>query len=290
VARIDHPPPWAVRSRIAYAESAFDEKRFGEFCGALAAHFRGRIDAYQVWNEPNLTREWAGYPPSPAGYVRLLAACAEAIRRADPAAIIISAGLSPTGTRDLTAMPDEEFLWKLYAAGGGEYFDVLGVHAPGWKFEPERDPASVVQDGYLSWQTFRHVEKIRAIMAANGDADSQIAITEMGWTIDPRPAEVSIYSWFAVTPEQQADYLVRAYRYAADHWRPWVGLIVTIYYPNPDWTMDDEEYWWAIGTVAPLPYGMDGRPAWPALVQMRKISTNPAYAHPARGADLNPIE
>jgi hypothetical protein len=39
---------------------------FGEFCGAMAERYRGRIGAYEVWNEPNLAREWGNEPPDPA--------------------------------------------------------------------------------------------------------------------------------------------------------------------------------------------------------------------------------
>ncbi len=287
VARLANPPEWALQTSVSYNEAPLNIERLAAYCGAVAARYQGRIAAYQIWNEPNLTREWADLPPSPSGYVTLLAICATAIREADPTALIMTAGLAPTGTRDWTAMPDEEFLWKMYEAGASSYFDILGVHAPGYAFEPEVDPEDIIAEGYLGWQCFRHVEHIRAIMVATGDSHKQIAITEMGWTIDPRPD--TPYSWFAVTPEQQADYLARAYQYAAQNWRPWVGLMVTIYYPNLTWTEDDEEYWWAIGTVAPMPYGMDGRPAWSALVQMEKISTNPDYAHPARDEYLNPI-
>lgn len=287
IARIDHPPAWAVRSDANYDEPPFDMTRLAEFCGLLAERYQGRIDAYQIWNEPNLTREWGGHVPNPAGYVQLLKVCAEAIRESDPAAIIISAGLSPTATRDVTAMPHTEFLWKLYEAGASPYFDVLGVHAPGWKFAPEVGPEVPVSENYLEWQRFRHVEDMRAIMVANGDASKQVAITETGWTIDQR--EGSIYSHFGVSPEDQGDYLQGAYAYAAENWRPWLGVMVTIYYPNVAWTPDNEEYWWAIGTSAIMPYGMDGRPAWPALVQMEKISTNPDYAHPARDDQGNPV-
>jgi hypothetical protein len=288
VARLNKAPVWAINASADYTEPPFDLERLREYCNAVATRYQGRIVAYQVWNEPNLTREWANLPPSPVGYVKLLAACAEAIRAADPEAVIITAGMAPTGTRDASAMPDDEFFWRMYEAGASPYFDVLGVHAPGYKLPPEVSPDEIVVDNWLRWHCFRHVEDIRAVMVANGDAAKQIAITEVGWTIDPRPD--SGYSWFAVTPEQQGDYLARAYRYAADHWRPWVGLMVALYYPNPGWTQADEEYWWAIGEVIPLPFGMHGRPAWSALVQMRKISTNPDYDHPARDAFFNPID
>lgn len=287
VARLGTPPDWAIVSSTdyQYAKPPFDMERLVDYCSAMATRYKGRIVGYQIWNEPNLNREWGYYSPNPSAFVKLLAACAEAIREADPDAIIISAGLAPTETRDSSVMPHLEFLWKMYAAGASPYFDVLGVHAPGYRSAPEDDPFNL-PTGDHAWMSFRHVEYMRAVMVANGDAAKQIAITEMGWTTDQiNPT----YSWFAVTPEVQGDYLARAYAYAAQHWRPWMGLMITIYYPNPAWTEANEEYWWAIGTVAPLPYGMDGRPAWAALWRMRKISTDPAYNHPARDEYGNPL-
>jgi hypothetical protein len=88
---------------------------------------------------------------------------------------------------------------------------------------------------------------MRRIMVANGDAARQMAILETGWTMDPR--EDSNMAWFAVPDEAaQAQSLVAAYRYAAEHWRPWVGLMSMIYIANPAWTEANEEYWWSITT------------------------------------------
>ncbi len=278
IARLDHVPKWAIRTDIDYDEIPFDEARLADYCSVVATRYQGRIQAYQIWNEPNLAREWGNHVPSPVAYAKLLKICAEAIRAADPDAIIISAGLSPTGTRTVEAMPDEEFLWKLYAVDGfAESFDVLGVHAPGFAYSPETDPAEVVEGGGLRWQCFRHVEHIRAIMVANGDAAKQIAITEMGWTVDEVNPD---YAWYRVDLETQADYLVRAYAYAAENWRPWVGVMVTIYLPDSQWTPEDEQYWWALGTPAPPPFMIDYRPAFRALADMAKISTEPDYNLP----------
>jgi hypothetical protein len=33
---------------------------FSSFMGAMAAHFKGRVQAYEIWNEQNLKREWEG--------------------------------------------------------------------------------------------------------------------------------------------------------------------------------------------------------------------------------------
>jgi polysaccharide biosynthesis protein PslG len=76
---------------------------------------------------------------------------------------------------------------------------------------------------------------------------------EMGWTTDSRPN--SPYNWHAVSPEQQAEYLVKAMQYAKQNWSPWAGPVVVLYIPEPEWTANDEQYYWAItnpdGTARP---------------------------------------
>ncbi|MBE2201511.1 MAG: hypothetical protein IAE79_23065 [Anaerolinea sp.] len=269
VVRLDQNPLWAVASlpdaQINDNQPPVDYQDFGDFCHAVAARYHGRIAAYQVWNEPNLSREWGGQPPDPAAYTELLRVCYEGIKTADPGAIVISAGLAPTGTTLPVAMPDGEFLQGMYAAGAGAYFDVLGVHAPGYKAPPEMSPDEVAADtefGNGRWFAFRHVEDLRALMVAHGDAYKQIAILEMGWTLDQVNEG---YTWYAVDEATQADYLVRAYQYAEENWRPWIGLMTTVYIADYEWTPADEQWWWSIV----LPDGTP-RPAFYALQAMEK--------------------
>ena len=268
IARLDRQPFWSQADQLDLYENAppGDLQNFGDFCGAIAERYRGRIAAYQVWNEPNLHREWGNRPPNPEEYTALLKICYQAIKSADPKAIVVSAGLAPTGNNDATAMPDVAFLQGMYDAGAASYFDVLGVHAPGFKAPPELDPAEAAANaeayGGGRWFAFRHVEDMRAIMVANGDGRKQVAILEMGWTLDQVNEN---YAWFAVDEETQADYLVRAYQYASEHWRPWIGLMTTIYIADFHWTEADEQWWWAVvlsdGTL---------RPAYEALQAMEK--------------------
>ncbi len=268
IIRLDRQPFWSQvdPSVPKDNEPPANLQDFGDFCGAMAGRFQGRIAAYQVWNEPNLSREWGGRPPDPAEYTELLKVCYEAIKAADPQAIVVSAGLAPTGTNDATAVPDTDFLQGMYEAGAAAYFDVLGVHAPGYKAPPELDPAEAEANaeayGGGRWFAFRHVEDMRAIMVANGDGHKQVAVLEMGWTLDEVHSD---YAWFAVDEETQADYLVRAYQYAAENWRPWIGLMTTIYLADYYWTPENEQWWWSIT----LPDGSP-RPAYEALRDMEK--------------------
>ncbi len=266
VVRLDRQPFWSepVDNQFKDNQPPADLQDFADFCGVVAARYKGRIAAYQVWNEPNLSREWGEKVPDPAEYTELLKVCYAAIKAADPAAIVISAGLAPTGTDTAAAMPDTKFLEGMYAAGAADYFDVLGLNAPGYKAPPELDPADAEAPEYGGgrWFSFRHVEDMREIMVANGDGRKQTAILEMGWTLDEINPD---YAWFAVDEATQADYLVRAYQYAAENWQPWMGLMTTIYFADYHWTPEHEQYWWAI--VLP-----DGTPreAYNALKDMPK--------------------
>lgn len=262
IVRLDSDPTWSSGRSYPNPQDIImsppsNLQDYADFCYAVASRYRGRIAAYQIWNEPNLSREWGGRAPDPAAYAAMLQVGYEAIKRADPAATVISAGLAPTTRFDQVAMPDTEFVRRMYAAGAQPYFDALGAHGAGYKSPPEKDPGEVANDAdYYNRgdpncpgdacriYCFRHVEDLHQIMVNNGDVDKQVVVLEFGWTKDPRPD--SPYHWHAVSEELQADYLVGAYQYAKEHWRGWIGVMSLIYMPNIDWTEADEQYWWSV--------------------------------------------
>lgn len=249
IVRLSESPDWATTPPETITEAWVDAPPddladWADYCGHIAERYQGRITAYQVWNEPNLQREWGGWQPDPEAYVALLAACSDAIRAVDETAIIISAGLSPTGSGLPLAIPDDQYLDALYRHGFQTHIDVVGAHAPGFA-PPAIGPDDAVANGSARWASFRRVEDLRKIMIRHGDAARQMAILEFGYTTD---TQNPTYAWFAVTPDEQAQYTVAAYDYAIAHWRPWVGLMSLIYMPNPLWTEANEEWWWAIGT------------------------------------------
>lgn len=278
--RLDSQPAWAGGG---YPENGPPDnlQDFADFLTALVSRYKGRIQAYQIWNEPNLNvpgrSEWGGRPPNPAEYTQMLKVAYQAIKAVDPDAIVVSAGLAPTTRWDDVAMPDLEFIRGMYAAGAQPYFDMLGAHGAGYKAPPEMDPAEVARNPIYNNNDpspeqlkriycFRHVEDIRQVMVENGDADKQIALLEFGWTIDPRPD--SPYHWHAVTDFEQGEYLVRAYQYAKTHWAPWIGIMSLIYLQNVDWTPEKEEYWWSI--IEPAYPELKLRPAYVMLKEMPK--------------------
>ena len=64
--RVDREPDWA-------GPPPQNTDAFREFLSAMATRYKGRIDAIQIWNEPNLAREWGNKPPNPAEYARTAA-------------------------------------------------------------------------------------------------------------------------------------------------------------------------------------------------------------------------
>ncbi len=237
---------------------------YADFVFALASRYNcsatavGCIQAYQIWNEPNLAREWGNNRPNPAQYAEFLGKAYRAIKRANPNAIVISAGMAPTGDDSNIAMPDDKFYDQMYQAMGGNsngYFDMLGVHGAGFAAPPELDPAEAAANpkyGGYRFFAFRHIEDIRAIMVKYGDSAKKVVVLEFGWTYDSvNPA----YAWHGagagIDEFTQSEYLKRAYEYAAANWRPWIGLMSLLTMPNVDWLndgnpQDEEQYWWAI--------------------------------------------
>lgn len=256
VARIDWTPKWA-RPDGAPKDGAWNGPPakmddFGDFITSLVGRYKtgspnGQISAFEIWNEPNLAREWGGKAPNAAEYTQMLKVAFAAAKKADPKSVIISAGLTPTGTVSPEARPDDLYLDEMYKAGAKDYFDVLGVHAAGFKAPPEMSPdeiASKKEYGGQRFFGFRRVEDLRQIMVKNGDEKKQVAVLEMGWSTDNRPG--SPYAWHAVTESEKGEYIVRAYQYAQKNWSDWMGLMSTIYISAPHWTTNDEQYFWSL--------------------------------------------
>jgi polysaccharide biosynthesis protein PslG len=257
LARIDFPPAWAVAPGMATNGNEAPPARFEDYADFIRAFTTrygsgspiGRVHAIEVWNEPNLAREWGNLPvnQTQAGdYVRLLKSAYEAAKSVDPQMTIITAGLTPTGTDNDDARPDDVYLQWIYDAGGAAYFDVLGAHGAGYRAPPNMSPDEVAADrsygGHASF-SFRRVEQLRDVMVRNGDDAKQVWLLEFGWTSDDvHPA----YAWHRVTEDQKAEYIVGAYRWANQNWTPWIGVMCLWNLAAPGWTTTSEEYFWSI--------------------------------------------
>jgi polysaccharide biosynthesis protein PslG len=272
--RIDHQPAWSRTTVVDNGppDAIFD---YADFVSVVANRYRagspkGTVHAIEVWNEPNLAPDWGGATidrHQAAQYVYLLKETYQMVKAVDPSIVIVSAGLSPTGTSDGTAQPDDVYLGWLYEFGLARYSDAIGLHGAGYGSPPEAEPNSDPRFPHPSFY-FRRVEQLREIMVAHGDAAKQVWLLEFGWTIDPVNPQ---YAWYAVTPEQQADYIVRGFSYARERWSPWIGpMFLWTLAPDPQWQPHFEQYWWSVTDADGTP-----RPAYDALRNARATGLLP---------------
>lgn len=249
LARLDFQPAWARQDGREGNGAPDDPATFARFVSALVSRYapgspNGELQAIQVWNEPNLQREW-GSPitrQSAGEYVALLSAAYAAAKEANPAVTVVTAGLSPTGWNDDTARPDDQYLQWLFDSGLSGNYDVLGLHGNAQAPDPTAAPGSLPGFSEPSFY-FRRVEQLRAIQEKNGDGDRPVWLLEFGWTSDQVH---DAYSWYAVSEEQKAQNILAAYRYALDNWQPWIGPMMLWVLPDPNWGPDREEYWWGV--------------------------------------------
>ena len=226
---VTHAPDWTRASELEGGPPT-DFAEFGRFMGQLAARYRGRVAAYELWNEPNLAREWRGDTLDPARFVALVAEGSKGVRVADPDVLVISGAPAVTGINDgVGAIDDRVFLRGMYEAGIAQWVDGIGVHPYGHANPPDE-----------SWQSPTHVatshndhpsfffsdtlEDYHTIMLAYGDTEHQLWVTEFGWPSSHGMGEVDTTGWEygrEVTEVQQADYVVRAFRMGGE--RDWVG-------------------------------------------------------------------
>ena len=222
---VSSAPDWA---RTSNAESGppTDFKDYANFIGALAARYKGKVQAYEVWDEPNLRRNWNGRPLSAASYVEMLRLAFNAIKLADPAALVVSAGLSPTGYNDgVNAINDRAFLRQAYTAGLGSYSDAIGVDPEGWANPPDSTccTASPGVSGWFNDRSFYFRDTLtdyRTIMAQNGDGGTFLWITDFGWgssegvVADPSTVDSNFGFVNFTSQAAQAQYIPRAYELA----------------------------------------------------------------------------
>jgi LysM repeat protein len=190
---------------------------YGDFVAALAARYKGKGMAYEVWNEQNLKREWQEYSLSACKYVELLKIGFARIKAADPSAVVVAGALAPTGVNDPNiAIDDRTYLRQLYSCGIRGWFDALGAHPSGFNNPPDADwrtysdPATSSYKGHPSFFFKATMEDYRNIMVANGDAGRPIWITEFGWAVG---APLTGYEYAQDNTEaERAQWLVRAYQ------------------------------------------------------------------------------
>jgi hypothetical protein len=187
---------------------------FAGFMRYVASRYKGVVDAYEIWNEPDIARFWSPGPDASA-YVRLLKSGYRAVKSVDPGATVVSGGLSWDYGRP------NSFLSRMYAAGAKGSFDVLGIHDY---------PAGSIGTALSTWPT--GFSGARADELSHGDT-RPIWITEFGLNT----ADDSSGWQPGVTPDRQAALVTRAFELTAAD--PWVQVLFYYNLRNNWWSHDD---------------------------------------------------
>ncbi len=205
VAAIQTTPSWA--SGIStdqpdwYWHVPKNPQDFVDFVAAAAQHYAGKIDTWEIWNEPDveITFKCDGCN-RPAVYAQMLAGSYAAIKQANPNATVLIGGLSIHDYHNAGMA----FLDQVVAASGGKLnFDVLSIHP----YLPDRipestDPKTVVQNfPYRLDMSYKWLQ-------AHGAPNKEIWVTEDGYsTCNP-------CGNLGVSEEEQARRLVRLHMLA----------------------------------------------------------------------------
>jgi hypothetical protein len=187
-------PRWANARRLDQRRAWYkpNATEFGKFAEVAAEHFKGRVDRYSIWNEPNW-KTWLGpLKSAPALYRQLYVKGYEAIKAADPRAKVLIGETAPAERRGWSTSP-LAFLRgvtcvntkykrtrscpKLKADGYAHHpYDF--AHAPNYKY-PGADNVTI---GTLSRLT-RALDKLSraGVLRKNGGGRMPLYLTEYGY-------------------------------------------------------------------------------------------------------------
>ncbi len=163
-------PPWANGgNRWNYPPTNMAAWR--NYVHTVALRYRGRVPAWEIWNEENTHAFWQPKPDYNA-YVALLAAASEEIRAVDPGATIVMggvAGLDPT------------YLDKCLSIGAADYVDAIAYHPYAETIGEKGQPPEATY-----WPKERLcrliVDWVHNKVAQYTSKRLQIWISEVGWT------------------------------------------------------------------------------------------------------------
>lgn len=217
-------PAWARGGNAAEDGAPVDPEALAYFIRFMLDKVGSQTSAIEIWNEPNLRREWnGGLEWSGAGYMQLFRPAYAAVRAYSADMPIITAGLAPTSSNvELGSLDDRDFLRQMYAAGlnSPDFTNVsIGIHPYGWGNPPDMRCCNQISD--RGWDEDPHfffiqnIEDMRQIMLDNGDSTRKLWATEFGWSSWSGIPTAAPELWMTYTsPEQQAAYTMRAFEIA----------------------------------------------------------------------------
>lgn len=179
------------------------------------------VRSWEIWNEPNTAKFWPTRPDANE-YGSLFRAAATSIRGVDPRATLLIGGLGPQYDTPGAEIPPAVYLEQLYSNGAAQLADGIAVHPYSYPHLP-MDPDQRQIGGFVD------LPELQAVMAAHGDGNKQVWITEFG-----APTGTSVN---AVSEAQQAAILLAARDQVAS-WN-WAGPLM--YYELVDGGTDPSD-------------------------------------------------
>ncbi len=186
---VAYVPPWASASGDLWAYP--DSEAFESFFAAALTRYP-RIQAWELWNEPNLSR-FSKPGPNPAAFVELLRAARHAHDAVGSRAKLIAGGLAPAADIDIVT-----WINQVAIRGGLRLIDGLGIHPY----------SSVSPDDPRSWMM--QLQALHDRLADLGRPDLPLWLTEYGAPTVP----VANGYGPALSEAQQAERLATAFALA----------------------------------------------------------------------------
>jgi len=188
-----------------------------QYAAFVAEVAKAGADAIEVWNEPNIDREWPVNSINGAEYTKLLAAAFNAIKSANPNTLVISGAPAPTGFFGAAGCGsggcnDDAFMQQMATAGAAQYMDCVGLHYNEGIVGPSAnsgDPRDNYPTRYFNGMNAR---------AKAAFPNKPLCYTELGYLSGEGmgAAIPSAFGWAAnVTVAQQAAWLAEAASLAA---------------------------------------------------------------------------
>ena len=156
---------------------------------ALLSQRYPSVDAWQVWNEPNLLGFWRPVA-DPAGFAALLTATAGALRGVNPTKPVVAAGMA-----FFSEMPNGQTMFDALGALGVASLNTVISYHPYTQLPEGNDPANL--DFIAKTTTLNQALR-------NGGVQT-LWSTEWGWSTYPGPKDAQDI----ITQQGQADYIVR---------------------------------------------------------------------------------
>ncbi|GAB4513086.1 MAG: hypothetical protein OHK0046_13500 [Anaerolineae bacterium] len=207
---------------------------YANFVGGVA-RLMTNGGAIEVWNEPNIDRQWPNGQISGANYTAMLRAAHGAIKGANNNVLVISGAPAPTGASIPGAVvPDDIFIRDMAAAGAASVMDCVGVHYN----EGILPPTATSGDPRGNSQHYSRYYPTMVNLYSSTFPGKPLCFTEIGYLtpegLGPLPAA---FGWAADTSlQEQATWLAQAATLARQSGR--VRLFIVW---NVDFTRYDDD-------------------------------------------------